>query len=219
MDSPSPNIFGKAGSLARPRRQPPNDSRSPRPAEEQPVNDEPTFLDLLSHLRAWDEEAATSGCQQTAPWPWSRVSARSRSALTGKFGPEDADRVWGVEDDLDPVAGHAHDVEGNAVADDHLLARLRAHRKRVVRSRERYLFCRHNACQIPPLTNALAESARFLAVFVMAKGALEGRRWGNQVEAVVRVCVSQIEWSKTALGRARFPLPDTGDAVGAAPPF
>jgi len=201
MDSPSQNIFGKAGSPARPRRQPPHDSRSPRPAEEQPVNEEPTFLDQLSRLRPWDE-AARSGCQQTASWPWSRVSARSRSALPGKFGPEDADLVWGVEDDPDPVAGHARDCDGNAVADDHLLARLAAHRIRVVRSRGRYLFSRHNACQIPPLTNVLAESARFRAVFVMAKRTLEGRMRGNQIEAVVRGCVSQIEWSKPAQGRA-----------------
>jgi hypothetical protein len=42
----------------------------------------------------------------------------------GKFGPEDTDLIWGVETEPHPVPFNLDHGEGDAVADDDLLAGL-----------------------------------------------------------------------------------------------
>ena len=54
------------------------------------------------------------------------IVARCPILPAGKFGPEDTDLIWGVETEPHPVPFNLDHGEGDAVADDDLLAGLPA---------------------------------------------------------------------------------------------
>jgi len=83
---------------------------------------EPTLLDAQIDS-PWRSDILLSAQQRRFGW---LVAARWLVLPTGEFASEDTDLLWGVENDLDPVADHGPDRKGDAVADDYLLARLSA---------------------------------------------------------------------------------------------